>query len=319
MRGRYSLLALGALTLTLTPMTLAGCAEGAGLARILSRNIGAFFGTPAPVVPLHPPSLRAGQIAVTWIGHATTLVQIEDRFVLTDPVFTATVGGVSRRIVAPSMRAEDLPWIDAIVISHQHFDHLSFGSLDQLKPHADNLLVPAGTKTLLPEQRFTVWEMPWGSRYRDHDLLITSIPVKHVSGRYGLDSSWHPRGFQGYLIQYRGYTIYYGGDTALSLDYARAAKQLAGAPIDIALLPIAPAHPRKLMQRTHVDADEALAMFRELGARHMVAIHYDTFINSDDRYGEAAARVNALAAEAGITDRVHVLAHGEQFVLDTAR
>ena len=296
---------------------LSGCATSNGLARIFARNIGSFFGTPAPASPLRPPSTKAGQVAITYIGHATTLVQIEDRFVVTDPVFTDTVGAVSRRIMRPGMPADDLPWVDAVVISHQHFDHLSFGSLDQMRGHFENLLVPEGTRALLPEQGFRVWEMPWGSRYHEGELLITAVPVKHVSGRYGLDAGWRPRGFQGYLIEYRGRVIFFAGDTGLSANYARAVRELAGGRIDIALLPIAPEKPRAMMQRTHVNADEAMTLFELLGARHFIPIHFDTFINSGDTYGAAAARTLELAAQKGLGDRVHVLAPGEQFVLDT--
>jgi N-acyl-phosphatidylethanolamine-hydrolysing phospholipase D len=296
---------------------LSGCAAGNGLARIFARNVGAFFGTPAKAVPLRPPSYKAGQVAVTFIGHATTLVQIEDRFIVTDPVFTNNVGAVSRRIMGPGLQPDDLPWVSAVVISHQHFDHLSFGSLDLMRHHFQNLLVPEGTRALLPEQRFDVWEMPWGSRYRDGELLITSVPVKHVAGRYGIDAGWRPRGYQGYLFEYLGRVIFFAGDTALSPDYASVVRQLASGPIDIAILPIAPEKPRALMKRTHVDADEAMVLFELLGARHFVPVHFDTFINSDDTYGAAVARLEELARQKGIVDRVHVLAPGEQFVLDT--
>ena len=297
---------------------VAGCSASNGLVRIVGRNLVTFFHKPAPATPRRPASFRAGQVAVTWIGHATTLIQIEDRFVMTDPVFTDTVGAVSRRLVAPGLQPDDLPWIDVVLISHPHFDHLSIGSLELLRSHAENLLVPYGTQALLPDQRYTVWVMPWGARYRDGELLITSLPVKHVAGRYGLDASWRPRGFNGYLVQHRGRIVFFAGDTALSAEMARTVRALAGGRIDIALLPIAPQNPRALMKRTHVDADEAFELWRLLDAEHLVAIHFDTFVNSDDAYGAAAARLTELAQQHGVPDRVHVLAHGEQFVLDTS-
>ena len=242
------------------------------------------------------------QIRVGWIGHASMLVQIGDRTVLTDPVFTTTVGQVSKRLVEPGFLPEQLPPIDAVLISHMHFDHLSYGSLDAIEAKTTRLFVPPGGVTYLPDYAFDVRELDRWEAFEDRGLRITALPAAHVGFRYGVDAAWMTESFTGYLIEYRGMSVYFAGDTAYDGDAFRATHARFPT-IDVALIPIAPNSPRALMRHTHVDAKEALQAFVDLGARVMVPMHYDTFINSYDEPGEAlraleAARVTRnLAAE----------------------
>jgi N-acyl-phosphatidylethanolamine-hydrolysing phospholipase D len=286
-------------------------------ARFLARNAEAWARPLAPA-PGHAdsPARPDARLAVLWAGHATVLVQIDDKFVLTDPVFSNAVGQVSRRLVAPGIEPERLPPLDAVVVSHTHFDHLSLASLRRLEGRAQRLFVPAGALVYVPNyafpaaplKRFASWASPDG-------LRITAVPVDHVGGRYGIDQFWMGEtAHTGYVISYHGYNVYFGGDTAYKADYFRATRERFPK-LDLAILPIAPINPRDFMRRTHMDPIEALRAFDDLGAERLMPIHFDTFINSTDREGEARERFQQLVAERKLTPKVSLLAIGEQRVL----
>jgi L-ascorbate metabolism protein UlaG (beta-lactamase superfamily) len=141
------------------------------------------------------------------------------------------------------------------------------------------------------------------------------VPVQHSGFRYGIDRAWMDTSFTGYVIEYHGLTVYFGGDTAYNHDFV-AATAARFPSIDLALLPIAPIHPRAHMQDRHVDPEEATRIFVELGARFFVPIHFGTFINSEDALGEPLAALSiAATAHRLAPGRLHVLKQGEQQVL----
>jgi N-acyl-phosphatidylethanolamine-hydrolysing phospholipase D len=261
------------------------------------------------------PAKPDARLAALWVGHATVLLQIDDKFVLTDPVFTDSVGQVSRRLVAPGLEPERLPELEAVLVSHTHFDHLSLSSLRQLEGRAKRLFVPTGALVYVPNyafpaaplKRFASWASPDG-------LRITAVPVDHVGGRYGLESWMFDRAHTGYVISYHGYNVYFGGDTAYKKEFFEETRRRFPK-IDLAILPIAPVNPRDFMRHTHMDPYEALLAFNDLGAERMMPIHFDTFINSTDREGEARERFEALVAQReALRGRVSVLAIGERRV-----
>lgn len=261
------------------------------------------------------PAKPDARLAALWVGHATVLLQIDDKFVLTDPVFTDSVGQVSRRLVAPGLEPERLPELEAVLVSHTHFDHLSLSSLRQLEGRAKRLFVPAGALVYVPNyafpaaplKRFASWASPDG-------LRITAVPVDHVGGRYGLESWMFDTAHTGYVISYHGYNVYFGGDTAYKKEFFEETRRRFPK-IDLAILPIAPVNPRDFMRHTHMDPYEALLAFNDLGAERMMPIHFDTFINSTDREGEARERFEALVAQReALRGRVSVLAIGERHV-----
>lgn len=258
------------------------------------------------------------RLAVLWVGHATTLLQMDDRFVLTDPLLTDAVGQLSQRLQEPGIDPENLPPIDVVLISHMHYDHLSLGSLDLIEPKVRRLFVPRGGLVYIPNYAFDTRELATWQSFEDRGMRITAVPVKHVGYRYGVDAAWMTHSFTGYVIEYRGQTVYFSGDTAY--DEARFRATAERFPhIDLALLPIAPIHPRSFMEDVHVDPVEALQAFHDLGARTMVPIHYDTLVNGFDRPGEARMILQAWAHASGLDDRVKVLPIGGQAVIGTAR
>lgn len=304
MRTRALLAALLALT------------TGCGFAgRILTRN----FAVPNPPRAIEhritDPARTDARIAVLWVGHATVLVQIDDAFVLTDPVFTRSVGELSPRLVEPGIAPEDLPPLAAVVISHQHFDHLSYDSLTMIERKTQVLLVPPGTRSILPRYAFESRELARWESYDVSGVTVTAVPVRHVGGRWGIDQPWNPEGFNGYVFEHHGLSVYFGGDTALTPDDFRATRERFPR-LSLALLPICPLAPRDFMQATHMSPGEALDAFALLGAERMMPIHFDTFVNSDDLPGECPRVLREEMAHRGLSaDVVSLLDIGEQRVI----
>ncbi len=296
---------------------LALLAGGCGfIPRVITKNIGAWGDEPRKVPnKLLDPRRPEARLAVLWIGHATALIQMDDAYVLTDPVFTHNVGQVSPRLVEPGIAPENVPALAVTAISHMHFDHLSFDSLAAVEDQTEVLLVPPGVKSSVPRYDFEIRELGGWQRYERGGFRATAVPVRHVGGRYGIDAAWKRQAFTGYVFEYRGLSVYYGGDTAFDAAVFRATRERFPK-LDLALLPICPAEPRDYMKKTHVDPAEALDAFLLLGAKQMVPVHYDTFISSDDPPGECERRLRREMAARNLgDDRVVVLAIGEQRVL----
>jgi len=282
--------------------------------RALKRNLSA----PPERVLAHKvadPRRPEARLAVLWVGHATVLVQLDDRFVLTDPLFSHTLSQASPRLVEPGLDPDRLPPLAAAVVSHMHFDHLSFGSLDAIEARTPVVLVPPGVRANMPRYSFEIRELETWASYEHEGLRITAVPVQHVGGRYALDAAFETRAFTGYVFEYHGLSVYFGGDTGY-LPSAFKATRARFPSLSLALLPICPNAPRDFMQYTHVSPNQALDAFALLGARQMIPIHFDTYINSDDALGACPNELRARMHARGLSDeQVSILAIGEQRVL----
>jgi N-acyl-phosphatidylethanolamine-hydrolysing phospholipase D len=293
---------------------LGGVLGGCFVVRAGGRSMASLVASPRKVTKLKDPIDKDARLAVLWIGHATALVQIDDKVILTDPVFTSSVGQASKRLVEPGLDPEDLPPVDAVLISHMHFDHLSLGSLGAIEKKVRMLLMPPKGVTYLTDFDFPAVELrPWQAWEKD-GLRVTAAPVDHVGFRYGIDDAWMAGAFTGYVIEYHGIKVYFGGDTAYDQKlFVDTADRFPG--IDLALLPIGPIEPRDFMRRLHMDPAEALQAFFDLGAKRMVPIHYDTFVNSTDEPGDALRGLEAAKKKWSIGFReVAPLAIGERRV-----
>lgn len=261
------------------------------------------------------PVLSEAELAVSWVGHATVIVQIHDKIFITDPLFTDNVGIVAKRFVGPALDPSLLPKVDFTLISHLHFDHFSYGSLDQL-PKGGSLLLPQGGLAYTPDLGFNeILELkPWES-VEQEGVKVTAVPVQHFSGRYGLDSRWmQDRGYTGYVIEYRGYGIFIGGDTGYHPELFKETGRRFE--IDVAILPIAPGSTTTLGSRVHVGPRGALAIAQDLGARYLVPMHYGSLFygsNHDPTYAIEQLRIAAL--EQGRADEIVGLEPGEQRIL----
>jgi N-acyl-phosphatidylethanolamine-hydrolysing phospholipase D len=275
--------------------------------------------TTAPVRPdFEPPRHDRprsddARLSVQWLGHATMLVQMDDKWILTDPFLVDRMALLQRRLVAAGLAPEQMPKIDAVLISHMHSDHLSLGSLGRIQHKVSRLFVPQGGLVYVPNFSFDARELRTWQSFESGGLRITAVPVAHVGGRYGIDSKWMTKSFTGYVVEYHGLSVFFAGDTAYDGRDFRLERQ-AFPHLDLALLPIAPIWPVNRMRKVHMGPDEALDALSDLGASKMVPMHFDT-LRSDDAPGEARERLVTVARERGLSDRVDVLRVGERAII----
>lgn len=293
-------------------LALAGCVAS----RFLGETASTLVSTPRKIEhKITNPTRNDARLAALWIGHATFLVQIDDRFVLTDPVFTSTVGMLTKRLVEPGLDPANLPKLDAVLISHLHFDHLSLGSLEMIEKKVGTLILPREGTTYLTDFAFPAIELHTWQTWEKDGLRITAAPIDHLGFRYGADRAWMQHAFTGYLIEYHGIRVYFSGDTAYDGTlFAEAGRRFPA--IDLALLPISPLEPRELMRPLHMNPTDAVRAFVDLGAKRMIPMHYDTFINPEDPPGGALRELGEATNAMVSGDRqVIPLAIGEQRVL----
>jgi N-acyl-phosphatidylethanolamine-hydrolysing phospholipase D len=300
----------------LVALSIQGCGASL-LTRFIARTV-EHDSDPMERVPdkiLHPILPDVG-ISILWIGHASVLIQIHDKVFLTDPVFSRTVGMVSSRVVEPGVDATSLSHVDYVLISHTHFDHLNYGSLGEL-PKQGKLLIPIGAAKYTPEFDFqeTMEMKPWDV-FEEDGVRITAVPAQHFSGRYGFDILWTSgEGYTGYIIQYKGKTVYFAGDTGYRDSLFTQIGQRF--PIDVALLPIAPIEPREMMSRVHLDPQRAVQAFGELRAKLMIPIHHRTFFQGlEPRITVAQEELESIVAEQQLQDRVYIIKIGEQKIVE---
>jgi L-ascorbate metabolism protein UlaG (beta-lactamase superfamily) len=248
-----------------------------------------------PPGPPPPPRVEGEQLRVTFVNHTTVLLQTQGLNILTDPIWSERCGPVSwfgpRRVRPPGVRFDDLPPIDIVLLSHNHYDHCDLPTLRKLaQRHEPHLVVPLGNRGFLESRRIPVLhELDWWQSVGLAGLTITSIPVRHFSGRGLFDrdrSLWC-----GYMIETVSGSICFAADTGHG-DHFEQIRRRLGAP-RLALLPIAAFRPEWFMSRVHMSPEQALEAHSILGATVSVATHYGTFPLADDGETEAIERVEA--------------------------
>jgi N-acyl-phosphatidylethanolamine-hydrolysing phospholipase D len=297
-------------------LSLFSCTAVKSTIHATGSNIAAIFQTPEIVEnKMEDPIRPEAGLAVLWIGHATCLIQIDDKFVLTDPNLTTTVGQFSKRLVEPGIDPENLPNLDVVLISHMHIDHLSPGSLGMIEAKTGHLILPEQGLVYIPDLDFPMSELKtWQSR-EINGLKITAVPVIHNGWRYGADIGWMDKSYTGYIIEYNGKKVFFAGDTAYDSDlFKEIGRKYTG--IDLVLAPIAPIHPREYSQARHMDPLEAIKIYQDMHARFLIPIHYDTFPESLDEKGEAVRLMKSALQNNNLTgEQVHILDIGAQVVL----
>ena len=250
---------------------------------------------PTPVAPPELARLQANrtEASVTWIGHATALVQCGGLNVLTDPVFSERASPLSfagpKRAQPPGIALADLPPIDVVVISHNHYDHLDLHSVRVLSERSQGrtlFLVPLALKSWL-EQRGVrnVAELDWWDRRDVGGVEFRLVPVQHWSAR-GLgdrnETLWG-----GWAVFAPNLRWYFSGDTGYTRDFAETRAKLAsherdGVLFDVALLAIGAYEPRWFMSGQHMNPAEAVQAHRDLAARCSIGVHWGTFALTDE-------------------------------------
>lgn len=233
--------------------------------------------------------------AITWIGHATLLVQLDGLSVLTDPQWSARAGPTSwlgpGRLGPPGVSFENLPHVDVVVISHDHFDHLDLPTVRRLAAAHDPLfLVPLGLQAWFRDNGIThVEELDWWQEREYRGVRFVCVPAQHFSQRSFWDAN--RRLWASWAILGRDHRLYFGGDTGYFGGFKAAARRLG--PFDVAALPIGAYLPPEIMKQVHLTPEEAVRAFLDLDAKAMLAIHWGTFDLAEEPLDEPPARMLA--------------------------
>lgn len=276
-------------------------------------------GVPAPRVdndgtPVADPS----RSQLTWIGHATFLIQLGGKSVLVDPIFSRRIVTVPR-FVEPGLTLTQLPKIDLVLVTHNHRDHMDAPSLLALgKPTATAgdaaplFVVPAGLGRWFSSHGLRAIELDWWEHHDADGLRITFVPSQHWSQRGALDryaSRWG-----GYVLEDGTSRVYHSGDTGYFAGF-RDIRTRVG-PIDAAMLPIGAYEPRWFMKDQHMNPSDAARAFLDLGARRFVAMHWGTFRLTDEQLDEPPKVLRDLWHERSIEpERLAIPAIGEVLAL----
>jgi N-acyl-phosphatidylethanolamine-hydrolysing phospholipase D len=253
--------------------------------------------------------------AVTWIGHATSLLQASGVNVLTDPVFSLRASPFRfagpRRAQPPGIALRELPHLDVVVISHNHYDHLdraSIVALAQQRGGPPLFLVPLGIKAWLAKLHITrAVELDWWDVHREAGVEFHFTPAQHWSGRSLVDRNrtlWGAWAVFGEDFQW-----YFSGDTGYSADFVDTRLRFAerqtpqrGGGFDLALIAVGACEPRWFMQLQHVDPAEALQIHADLAAKRSVGVHWGTFALSDEPLDHPLKVLAAARAERGLSE-----------------
>lgn len=266
--------------------------------------------------PAAPPPERVerGRMRVTFVNHATVLLQMDGLNLLTDPVWSERVSPLSwlgpRRHRHPGVRYEDLPPIDAVFVSHNHYDHMDTATLRRLShDHRPRVITPLGNGRLLSRaglERVTEADW-WDSVDLGGEVRLTAVPARHWSNRAGV--ARNTMLWAGCVLEGPSGSALFAGDTGYGPHF-REIRERLGAP-RLALLPIGAYEPRWFMEPVHMHPEDAVRAHRELGASASVATHFGTFQLTDEGIDDPVRALEAALRGAGEEAPFRVLAHGE--------
>jgi L-ascorbate metabolism protein UlaG (beta-lactamase superfamily) len=279
----------------------------------------------------------AGPASLTWLGHACFLLRVGGFSILTDPFlsdYASPLPGLGpKRYVPPGLAIDALPPIDALLVSHNHYDHLDAASVEGIRKKRMSLkgggagggaeqdlsapvaVVPTGLAPFFASRRYQdIRELSWSEgtllskSFSSSSLSLTCLPAIHFSGRTPFDRnrtlwcSW--------AIESSGLKVFFAGDTGYGTVFREIGTRHG--PFDVALLPIGAYEPSSIMRPVHLNPEEAVAAGRDLAARILVAMHWGTVVLTDEPAFEPPARFRAAARDAGLAEeRTWVLRIGE--------
>ncbi|MBV8686421.1 MAG: MBL fold metallo-hydrolase [Alphaproteobacteria bacterium] len=272
-----------------------------------------------PVRTAVPPRrVRGEAMRVTWIGHSTVLVQTAGLNILTDPIWSDRASPFSfvgpRRVRRPGVRFEDLPKIDLVLVSHNHYDHMDLPTLKRLWDRDRPTIVTSlGNDTILARAGIPAkaldwggaapltcdWVAPPGSEATLHASPCAAVVerVHHWGSRWGTDRNralW-----SGFTVRLPGGNLFFAGDTGFG-DGSWATEAARHGPYRLAILPIGAYLPRDVMSGNHMDPDEAVEVFRRLGASSALGVHWGTFQLTFEAIDDPPRRLRSALARRAI-------------------
>ncbi|TAK53297.1 MAG: MBL fold metallo-hydrolase [Bacteroidetes bacterium] len=249
-------------------------------------------------------------LRITFVNHATVLIQLGGINIITDPIYSRTISYFLPRLKSPGIPFEELPKIDVVLISHNHYDHLNLKTLRRLyKNFQPDIILPNGVAKYGKRTGYqSISEMKWWEEASFDSLKVTCVPAKHFSGRKPWDRNKSV--FCGYIIQANGFTVYFAGDSGYSELFKKIGERFE---IDVALLPIGAYRPRAWFKNIHMNPYEAVQAYLDVKAKHLIPIHWGTFKISDEPMSEPPILLRQAAEEHGVMELVHILENGETF------
>ncbi len=245
---------------------------------------------------------------ITFINHATVLVELGGATILTDPVYSFSISYFLPRLKRPGIPFDSLPSIDIVAVSHNHYDHLNFRTLRKLgRRDHPSMVVSSGDGRYARRLGFDpIHELQWWESVKEGNVRITCVPARHASGR----TPWN-RGrskASGYVFEADGKAVYFSGDTAPGYFFSDIGKRFS---LDVALLPIGAYKPLEWFKDIHLNPSTAIEAFRLCKANVLIPIHWGTFKISDEPMSEPPQLLREEAQRAGLSDRVKILENGE--------
>lgn len=262
---------------------------------------------------------------LTWLGHSCFLFQYDGLNILTDPMLGERASPFPfigpKRINPPALTVDELPNIDWIVLSHDHYDHLDRGTIRNIqskqKEHPPKYFVPLGVKKWFEKEGISnVVELDWWESVNEGIWKLQAVPAQHFSGRKPFiqnDTLW-----AGWILKHPDFSYYFVGDTGYSSDFVEIGNQLG--PFDLATIPIGAYEPRWFMSPVHVDPIGAVRIHKDIRSKFSVAMHWGTFVLTDEDMDEPVSLLEQNLKEQGIPEKEFIaLKPGEVFRLQEER
>lgn len=248
-------------------------------------------GEPAPqikpkLIEIKKPIETKHDVRITWLGHSGWLLQLNGFNILIDPVLSKKLGAVVRSQARFEAPVDALPKIDLVLISHDHYDHLSKRLLKKINTR---VIAGVGTGALLKSKKLQSIELKWWETFQIDKLKITFVPSQHGSRRGILDVN--RRLWGGFIIEMGGICLYHAGDTAYFSGFKEINKRFNN--IDVAFLPIGGYCPEQQRRKSHLTPEQAVQAYLDLDAKYLFPMHWGSFRMSDEPLDEPPKRLEA--------------------------